>query len=136
MSRRAFVPRISEATRPYWEATRRRELVLQQCHRCGRLVHHPREACPHCLGRELGWVSSGGTGLVHARSIHYRPFPPMEAEDCPYVVAFVDLDDGVRLLTNLVGPDRESIEPGTPVVLDWEPIGDGYHLPVFRVPSA
>jgi uncharacterized OB-fold protein len=136
MSRRDFVPRISEVTRPYWEATRRQELVLQQCRRCGKLVHHPREACPHCLSRELDWVTSTGTGTVHARSIHYRPFEAMGADDCPYVVAFIDLDHGVRFLSNLVGEDRETIAPGSRVELGWEPIGEGYHLPVFRTMPA
>lgn len=131
--RAAFVPRTAEVTRPYWEATRERRLLLQRCRSCGRLVHHPREACPACLGLDLDWVESAGTGVVHARSVHQRPFEAMTKADCPYVVAFVDLDDGVRFLSNIVGAERQSVVVGDRVQLAWEPIGAGLHLPVFEL---
>nr|WP_281170712.1 OB-fold domain-containing protein [Nakamurella lactea] len=95
-------------------------------------MHHPREACPGCLSTELQWRESAGRGTVHAVSVHYRPFAPMTAEDCPYAVAFVDLEDGVRFLANVTADDLEAIRVGDPVSLQWSPIADGYHLPVFH----
>jgi uncharacterized OB-fold protein len=65
-------------------------------------------------------------------SVHYRPIPPMTAEDCPYVVAFVDLDDGVRFLANLVGAPAEQFAVGDRVELTWTAAGDGQVLPAFR----
>ncbi len=127
----AFVPKISDATGPYWEATRDRRLLLQYCPACERYVHHPREACPGCLGRDLEWRESAGRGVVHAFSVHHRPFEARTREDCPYVVAFVDLEEGVRFLSNVVDADFETLTVGTPVTLTWRAIGEGYHLPVF-----
>jgi uncharacterized OB-fold protein len=127
-----FLPTPSEATRPYWEGTRERRLLLQWCPSCQRHVHHPREACPGCLGQDLQWVESAGTGTVHAASVHHRPFEAMSAEDCPYVVAFVDLDEGVRFLSNVVDADPGTVRAGDRVELTWRAVADGYHLPVFR----
>lgn len=136
MSQAAFRPAPSEATRPYWEATRDRRLLLQWCPSCRAHVHHPREACPRCLGQDLTWVESAGGGVVHAASVHTRPFGAMGAEDCPYVVAFVDLDDGVRFLANVVAPDPGQVRVGQRVELTWVPVADGYHLPAFRPADA
>jgi uncharacterized protein len=132
VSRADFRPTPTDATGPYWAATRERRLLLQWCPACAAHVHHPREVCPRCLSRELDWRESAGTGTVHALSVHHRPFEAMTAEDCPYVVAFVDLDDGVRFLANLVDAPVDSHAVGDRVTLTWVPVGDGYHLPAFR----
>jgi uncharacterized OB-fold protein len=132
VSQADFRPRPTDATGPYWAGTRERRLLLQWCADCGRFVHHPREACPGCLGTNLTWRESRGGGAVHALSVHHRPFEAMGPEDCPYVVAFVDLDEGVRFLANLVGAAPESFAVGDRVALTWTPVADGYHLPAFR----
>lgn len=132
MSQADFHPSPSDATGPYWEATRERRLVLQWCAACRAHVHHPREACPQCLGTALEWVSSSGAGAVHAFSVHYRAFEAMGVEDCPYVVAFVDLDEGVRFLANLVECEADALSVGDRVELTWVAVADGYHLPAFR----
>lgn len=129
--RAAFVPKTSEATLPFWEATREQVLLLQYCPSCEHYVHHPREACPGCLGRELEWRPSSGRGVVHALSVHHRPFEAMTKEDCPYVVAFIDLEEGVRFLSNVVDAEHEELAVGDSVTLSWTSVGEGYHLPVF-----
>jgi len=132
MSQADFTPTISEATRPYWEATKARRLVLQRCVACTRYVHHPREACPRCLGQDFDWVESMGRGSIHAMSVHHRPFGAMSLEDCPYIVAFIDLDEGVRFLANVVDTDDRSVTRGDAVVLTWKPVANGYNLPAFK----
>jgi uncharacterized OB-fold protein len=132
VSQSEFRPKPTDATGPYWAATRDRRLVLQWCPSCAAYVHHPREVCPRCLGRVLEWRESAGAGTVHAMSVHHRPFEAMSAEDCPYVVAFVDLDEGVRFLANLVDAPPDSHAVGDRVALTWVPVADGYHLPAFR----
>jgi uncharacterized OB-fold protein len=132
VSQASFRPSPSAATRPYWDATRERRLLLQWCPTCRIHVHHPREACPRCLGQDLTWVESQGHGALHAVSVHHRPFGALSMEDCPYVVAFVDLDDGVRFLANVVEADLGRVEVGDRVELAWVPVADGYHLPAFR----
>jgi uncharacterized OB-fold protein len=130
-----FTPSPSEATQPYWDATKEQRLVLQRCESCDRYVHHPREACPSCLGAELSWVQATGSGTIHALSVHTVPFEAMGKEDCPYVVAFIDLDEGVRFLSNVVGEARTEARAGDRVQLAWQPVQSGYHLPVF-VPTS
>lgn len=132
MSQASFRPRPTDATGPYWDATRDRRLVLQWCLDCEAFVHHPREACPRCLGQNLTWRESAGAGTVHALSVHYRPFGAMSNEDCPYIVAFIDLDEGVRFLANLVEVKPEDAAVGDRVELTWIPVAEGYHLPAFR----
>src|SRR5690606_14551932 len=121
LSQRQFRPMPSETTAPFWEATRECRLLLQWCLDCQRHVHHPREVCPRCLGQNLTWRESAGNGTVHALSVHYRPFETMSKKDCPYVVAFVDLDEGVRFLANLVEIDPEKAAVGDRVELSWIP---------------
>lgn len=132
MSAQVFVPRPTDATGPYWDATRDHKLVLQYCPRCEEFVHHPREACPGCLGREFRWVESTGRGTVHAFSVHHRPFEAMSADDLPYIVAFIDLEEGVRFLSNIIGVDPAAVAVGHRVNLTWRAVGEGYHLPVFE----
>ena len=133
MSQVEFVPPITAATAPYWEGTRDQQLLLQYCPACERFVHHPREACPSCLRSVLEWRASAGNGSVHAISVHYKPFEVMTAPECPYAVAFIDLEEGVRFLANVVSDaPLEDIAVGDRVWLDWRAVGAGYHLPVFR----
>jgi uncharacterized protein len=133
MSRRNFIPQPSAATGPYWRATREQQLLLQFCPSCERYVHHPKEVCPHCLTRRLEWRESAGRGKLHAFSVHHRPFEVMEQADCPYVVAFVDLDEGVRFLSNVVGAHPKRLSVGASVSLSWTAVGGGYYLPVFTL---
>ncbi len=133
MSQKNLCPSPSDVTEPYWRATRDRRLLLQWCPACERYIHHPRQACPGCLSTELEWRESSGSGLIHAISIHYRPFESMGQEDCPYAVAFVDLDEGVRFLANIVADNLGAVKVGDSVVLNWRPVADGFNLPEFHV---
>ncbi|HZW43885.1 MAG TPA: OB-fold domain-containing protein [Dermatophilaceae bacterium] len=73
-----------------------------------------------------------GRGSIHAMSVHHRPFGAMSLEDCPYIVAFIDLDEGVRFLANVVDTDDRSVTRGDAVVLTWKPVANGYNLPAFK----
>lgn len=131
-----LLPPISEEARPFWDATRERRLLLQRCRVCDRAIHFPRAACPGCFGSDLGWRESTGGGAVHAVTIMPTPASPTMAGRAPYAVALVDLDDGVRLLTNLVGERALDAAVGDRVELRWEPLEDGRHLPVFEPVTA
>jgi uncharacterized OB-fold protein len=128
-----FRPPTSPASEPYWEATRERRLVLQWCRPCDRAIFFPREACPSCLGTDLEYRPASGQGTVHALSTQPSPANPTMAGREPYVVALVDLDEGVRMMTNLVGADAGSFAVGDRVQVAWEPLTDGRHLPVFTL---
>lgn len=131
-----FLPPISEEARPHWDATRERRLLLQRCEACDRAIHFPRAICPGCHGSELGWRESAGAGVVHAVTIMPTPASPAMEGRAPYPVAIVELAEGVRLLTNLVGDGALEAVVGDAVALRWEPLADGRHLPVFEVRGA
>lgn len=120
------LPAISPEAEPYWEATRERKLLLQRCRACGLHQFYPRALCAHCGGTDLDWTEASGRATVYSRTTVMRsPSPEREA---PYVVALVDLAEGPRMLTNLLG----DAACDAPVELDWKPHSDGRHLPVFR----
>lgn len=128
-----FLPPESAEAAPFWEATRQRRLDLQHCRHCDRAIHFPRALCPHCHRQDLDWRTSPGTGSVHAVTIMTRPAHPSMNGRAPYAVAIVELDEDVRLLTNLVGPGALDAGVGDRVRLAWEPLSDGRHLPVFEL---
>jgi uncharacterized OB-fold protein len=119
-------------TPEFWDATRDRRLVIQWCLDCEQPVWFPREVCPGCLGTNLEWRPSAGKGEVYAASVHHLPGNP--AMQPPYVVALVQLDEGVRMMTNIVGlADPYDAAVGKRVKLTWEPLSDGRNLPVFEL---
>jgi len=124
-------PPISPAAEPFWDATRECRLVLQWCRSCEQAIHFPREACPTCLGTDLEFRPSEGIGIVSALSVMPVPGNPWMAGRAPYAVALVDLLEGVRMLSNVLGEGADEAVVGTAVRVAWEPLADGRHLPVF-----
>jgi uncharacterized OB-fold protein len=121
----------SEVSAPFWQATRDRRLVMQRCPTCDDLVWYPRAMCPRCLGTDLRWEDVPGEGTVHAVSVHHRTPVKALTDRLPLAVALVDLDAGPRLMSNVVGVPAGEVRVGQRVVLAWEPLEDGAHLPVF-----
>jgi uncharacterized protein len=127
VTERAF-PVPDAVTRPFWEGIAGGVLRVQRCRACGRHVFYPRAVCPHCTSGELGWVEAGGAGRVHSFTVVHRA-PPEYRDDVPYVVALVDLEEGVRLMTRLVDvePAAVSVDMPVEVAIQGEP-----RLPYFR----
>jgi hypothetical protein len=114
-------------TAPFWAAARERRLTVQRCRACGHHQFYPRPFCLVCESAELEWVAVKGTGRVYSMTItHVQIYPDMVP---PYVVALVDLSEGPRLLTNIVGgPCRI----GDEVRVTWRERADAPPLPVFE----
>ena len=127
-----FEPQPTALTAPFWEATKERRYLLQWCRRCDAAIYYPREVCPGCLGEDLEWRESAGEGDVYTFNVMHKPGSPFMADAVPYVVALVDLREGARVMTNVVGCDPADVRVGMAVSLDWEPLSDGRHLAVFR----
>jgi hypothetical protein len=103
------VPFASEVSRPFWEGLRERELRLQRCADCERYVFYPRAGCPYCLSERLEWQQASGKGRVYSYTVVRRAMNPAFAEDVPYVYAIVELDEGPRVTTNVVGCPVEAV---------------------------
>jgi uncharacterized OB-fold protein len=126
-------PPITPLTEPFWEGTRRRELLAQRCTACDRFIWYPRHACPGCLGAAMEWVALSGAGSIYTFNVMRKPGNPMMAAAVPYIVALVDLDEGVRMTTNIVGDDLDDLRCDQRVEVDWSiELGDGRRLPTFR----
>lgn len=125
-------PRPNEASQAYWDATRDQRLVLQWCLDCEAPIHFPRVACPQCLGSRFDYREASGDAVVHAVVVEHRP-PSVFDGDEPYAVAIVELAEGPRLVTNVVGCPPMEVRPDMRVRLTWEPLSDGRHLPLFAV---
>jgi uncharacterized OB-fold protein/acyl dehydratase len=123
-------PAISDDTRFFWEGVDRGELRIQRCLACGRLRHPPGPMCPAC--RSLDWdaIVASGRGVVHSYVVPHHPRLPAFPER--YVVALVDLEEGTRLVTNLVGVEPEAVRIGMAVELAVTRVDDELTLPLFR----
>ena len=131
-------PTTTDATEPFWDATRERRYLVQWCTACNKPIFYPREVCPSCLSAEsLEWRPSSGKGTVYAVSVQHRPANPTMADRVPYAVALIELNAGdgghtVRVMSNVVNCDPLTVNVGDPVTLTWEPLSDGRNLPVFE----
>ncbi|WP_405658701.1 Zn-ribbon domain-containing OB-fold protein [Streptomyces sp. NBC_01166] len=119
-------------TQPFWDGIAAGELRLQRCGDCDRAVFYPRALCPHCFGERLDWVTSPGTGTVYSYTVAHRAFSP-SAGDPPYTVALIDLDEGVRMMSRIVG--GAPVRIGDRVELEITRLGgeESPALPCFRV---
>ena len=121
---------------PYWNAARERKLLIRKCKACGELHFMPRHLCPVCWSDELEWVHAKGTGSVHSFTIVRRASSPAFGPRVPYVVALIDLEEGPRMMANVLGDDALMVSIGDRVELTFEDRGDGALLPQFnRVPT-
>ena len=130
-----FEPPVTDTSRPFWDATRERRLLLQWCTACDAPLWYPRDFCPACARSELEWREASGRGVVYAYTVEQRPTMPKRFGEAPFVVALVELEEGVRMLTNVVGGRPDAVTVGMPVQVTWEELSDGRHLPLFEPAS-
>lgn len=116
---------------PYWEGARNGKLLIRRCRRCTALHFMPRHLCPKCWSDDLEWVQASGRGTVHSFTIIRRAPAAAFAPRVPYVVALIDLEEGLRMLSNVVGETALETRIGDAVRLCFEDRGDGAKLPQF-----
>jgi uncharacterized protein len=121
-------------TRGYWEGAGRGELVLQRCADCGTTQHKPRAFCPTCQSSDVRPLVASGLGTVHTFTVTRQNQQPPFAAACPYVLAYVEVEEGPRILTHVVGCDPEAVHIGMPVEADFQPQArtDGEAFGVLR----
>jgi len=127
------LPRPSAATRPFWDGCREGVLRLPWCRDCGRPHFFPRSLCPHCLGVDLEWRTASGRGRVWSHStVRLSFWGKAFDESLPYVVAMIDLEEGVRILSNVVDVSPEDVTIGMPVTVTFDAVTPDITLPRFR----
>ena len=127
------VPQPTPETKPYWEGLRQGKLMIQRCKKCHKAYFYPRPVCPHCHSWEIEWFQASGKGKLYSYNINYRPPPYMGT--APTVIAMVELEEGPRLMSNLieVEPDPGKIKCDAPVELAFKKLTEEIMLPQFRL---
>src|SRR3954470_991437 len=125
------LPAITPETRHFWEGARAGELRLQKCAACAHVYFPPRPFCPKCAGRDVAVVKASGRAKLHSYVIHARPTPGLDA---PYSIAVVELAEGPRMMTNIVGCPQtpEALQLDMPLEVVFEKQNDTVTLPFFR----
>jgi uncharacterized OB-fold protein len=118
----AVPPQPGPDDAPFWEAAAAGRLVLPRCRACDRFIWYPRTFCPDCHGGDVEWAEASGNGTVYSFTVSYRGPGPW-SERAPYVIAYVELDEGPRVMTNIVGADPETVRIGDRVTAVFEPAG-------------
>lgn len=119
-------------SRMYWEGIARGELRIQRCDVCHRYVFYPRSICPHCFSDQLSWVAASGKGTIYSYTVVHQAFGAF-AGDVPFIIAIVELEEGVRMMTRIIDSPREHVKIGTPVRVTFESVAEDMTLPYFRL---
>lgn len=127
------LPVVDPDTEPFWRAAREHRLVVKRCADCGKAHFYPRELCPHCHSDAVSWFDASGHGTIYSFTVARRPAGPAFQPDAPYVVALVDLDEGARMMTNVVGCPPDTVRIGMRVTVSYDDVTPEVTLPKFRL---
>ena len=125
-------PHVDEENRWFWEACARHELVLQRCTRCSRIRFYPRALCPACLSGETHYLRASGRGRVYTFTVTHQNQAPGFRDGLPYVMAYVELEEGPRILTNIVETPPDEVKIGMPVEVVFEDVDEELAIPKFK----
>ncbi len=125
------VPVATPETLHFWEGTKSGELRLQKCDECSHVYFPPRPFCPGCASRKVSIFKASGKATLYSYVINHRPHP---AFDGPYSIAVVELEEGPRMMTNIINVDQtpEALILDMPLEVTFKPLSDDIHLPYFQ----
>lgn len=114
---------------PYWAGCNRGELLYQRCEACGNVQFYPRRSCIKCQAANMGWQASSRRGAIHSFTIVQRPANRAFDSDVPFVLGLIDLDEGYRMMMNIIGDDRLSAQIGRRVHIVFRQHTEDQKLP-------
>ena len=123
--RKLAAPLVEPGTEAFWRAAAEGKLLIKGCRDCGQVHWYPRALCPHCLSDRTEWREATGRGTIYSYSVTRRAGP------APYAIAYVTLDEGVTLLTNIVDCDLDAIRVGDRVAVAFKATENGGAVPMF-----
>ncbi len=126
------IPAMQPWSEGFWKGTKEHKLLIQECNDCKAKIFYPRKYCPECWSANLGWAEASGKAKVYAHTTMMDMVEPKFWADLPYVLALVDLEEGVRLMTRIVECDQEEVTIGMDVEVVFEDISDECALPFFK----
>ncbi len=134
------LPTVAGETRPFWDACQRGELLIQKCKACGEFQFYPRGICANCWTTEIAWVKASGKGTVWSYTVTRQNRTAGFADDVPYVVALVELEEGVKIFTNIIAGESEesattphlAVEIGMPVEVIFVRATGEISIPYFK----
>jgi uncharacterized OB-fold protein len=127
----APAPHVTPETKPYWDATTEGRLLLRTCRACAAVIWYPRSLCPECGSFDTEWTEASGRGTIFTFSVNRRGQGAYRGAS-PYVLAYVELEEGPRMMTNIVDCDVDAIRIGDPVRVVFHDTGADAALPRFR----
>lgn len=131
MAKNRILPRIDDDDEPFWEAAKNHELRMQQCDECDHIRWPPSPVCTECWTEAHEWVELSGQGEVNTWVVFHRPYFDAFADEVPYNVAEIELDEGPRYLANIVDCENDDIYRGMPVDVVFEKYTDEVTVPKF-----
>lgn len=126
------LPQINDLNAPYWEGAKLKELRLQKCRNCGRFSAEPVRLCMSCGQDAMEWVKASGRGKIWSFGIFHKSYFPSFAEEIPYNVVVVELEEGPRVYSNIVGVPQEEIKMDMPVIAYFDAVTEDVTLVKFQ----
>ena len=126
------VPIPDEASQPFYDGAREHRLMIQRCATCGVVMWPAKSRCDNCMQPTVNWVQASGKAALYSFALMHQVYHPGFASEVPYIIAQVDLEEGLRILTNLVGCSSSDLQIGMPLEVTFEAITDEVTLPKFR----
>lgn len=129
------LPSPTPWSKPFWAGCKNRKLMIQQCNGCKKFVFYPKLFCPFCLSQDLSWAEASGKGRVYSYTVVHSYQPRKFADDVPYVVAIIELDEGVRMMSNVVHCKPQEVACDMKVEVLFDDVTEEVTLPRFRPTS-
>lgn len=126
------LPKPAPESLPYWQAAAQHRLELPQCDSCAKHWHPPSRSCPHCLSDKFHWSQVSGRGKVFSFVIYDRVYHPAFATEVPYVVGLVELEEGPRILSNIIGIAPEEVGCEMKVQVVFDDVAADVSVPKFK----
>lgn len=126
------LPEMQPWSKPFWEGAKQHKLLIQECTDCNTKIFYPRKICPECWSQNLSWTKASGKGTIYSYSITMAGVEEKFAEDLPFVLALVDLEEGVRMMTNIVDCPHDEVRIGMDVEVVFEDVTEDVSLPKWR----
>jgi len=126
------IPAMQPWTKEFWKATKKGKLLIQHCQACNSHIFFPKKVCPECWSDNLGWQEANGKAKVYTYTTMLDMVEPIFMGDLPYVIAMVDLEEGIRMTTRIVNCNPDDVEIGMNVEVVFAEVSPECSLPMFQ----